>query len=326
MTINKSIPQEIKKQINKKNLMKYWKQGLNQKQIANEIGTSDKTLLKYMRIKGIEKPKELIGSGIGRKMILEKVITEEALLPLWKKRMTQEQIAKELGTNHSTLRKHMKLKGISRPEEYKPIHIGSIKYKTNADFFEVIDSEEKAYVLGFWCADGWFNKRGIGFAVAEKDHDFLELIRRTIPTETPIKKREKPKGWARTRLSMLDVSRKKLKQDIKNLGISERKTNNMTYPKIPSSLNRHFLRGYYDGDGYVGERQFVLVGATTSFFKTVQKIIEDETGCNLTLSFIRKKYPRLNGSKRDRKAIRWLYEDSNIHLERKYKSYLKYWT
>ena len=244
-------------------------------------------------------------------------VTEDDLLPLWKKRMNNLQIGEALGVSHTTLRKYMKLRGITRPEEYKPIHKGSTKYKTNADFFEVIDSEEKAYVLGFFCADGWFNQRGIGFGVAKKDHKYLELIRKTIDSETPI---------AKARLSVLNLSRKKLKEDIKKLGVPERKTEKMGYPKFPSALNRHFLRGYWDGDGYIGKRQFVLAGMNVEYFKEVQKIIEDETGCKLSLSFVRKKYPRLVGSKKHKKAIRWLYEDSNISMERKYKSYLKYWT
>ena len=56
-------------------------------------------------------------------------VTEDDLLPLWKKRMNNLQIGEALGVSHTTLRKYMKLRGITRPEEYKPIHKGSTKYK-----------------------------------------------------------------------------------------------------------------------------------------------------------------------------------------------------
>ena len=39
--------------------------------------------------------------------------------------------------------------------------------------------------------------------------------------------------------------------DLENLGLHQNKTFTLEYPNIDEKLERHFLRGYFDGDGYV---------------------------------------------------------------------------
>jgi len=59
MSMTKSQTEEIKKQINKKNLMKFWKLSFTDKEIARKIGIHVNTLKSYMRNKGLKRPEHL---------------------------------------------------------------------------------------------------------------------------------------------------------------------------------------------------------------------------------------------------------------------------
>lgn len=58
--------------------------------------------------------------------------------------------------------------------------INKKKYHVNDRFFKVIDSEEKAYILGFICADGHVDPYNIQIEVAKKDVDILYKIKKPL--------------------------------------------------------------------------------------------------------------------------------------------------
>lgn len=60
----------------------------------------------------------------------------------------------------------------------------SRRFNVNHDYFEKIDSEEKAYWLGFIAADGYVNKANcVGVTLASKDHaHLLKLAKATEST------------------------------------------------------------------------------------------------------------------------------------------------
>ena len=51
------------------------------------------------------------------------------------------------------------------------------KYEVDVHVFDRIDTEGKAYVLGFIAADGYVGRDGLGFTLHERDIDILEQIR-----------------------------------------------------------------------------------------------------------------------------------------------------
>ena len=59
-------------------------------------------------------------------------------------------------------------------------------YKFNHNFFKCIDSEEKAYVLGFFFADGYNSDTQIEFTQLEQDEDILIQINKALESEVPI--------------------------------------------------------------------------------------------------------------------------------------------
>ncbi len=123
--------------------------------------------------------------------------------------------------------------------------------KVNKDFFKKW-SDDMAYVLGFLCADGYItvNKRGGQFwCINITDKDLLENIKYTIGSEHKIglrKGKGKIKNQYRIQIGSIEMC-----NDLRKLGIKERKTKNIKVPNIPKEQICHFVRGYFDGDGGV---------------------------------------------------------------------------
>lgn len=120
------------------------------------------------------------------------------------------------------------------------------KYSYVTDVFECIDNEEKAYWLGFLYADGWVSTKIDKFclSLSVKDREHLIKYRNFICPDRELD--ECPKQNS----ARLIVSSKKITKDLVNLGCIPQKTLNLLPPtKVPNELLRHFIRGYFDGDG-----------------------------------------------------------------------------
>lgn len=120
------------------------------------------------------------------------------------------------------------------------------KYKKlNDSFFKNIDSNEKAYVLGWIASDGHVRKSGVSIAI--KDHFELRSIRDIICEELPVKEK---RG-----LFSLTINSKEIANDVKehlNLKKFGKKDKDVSFPNLSSDeLKWSFIRGYFDGDGSV---------------------------------------------------------------------------
>lgn len=212
------------------------------------------------------------------------------------------------------------------------------KYSYNENYFNVIDTEEKAYWLGFIAADGSIGKEGktleIGLSSVDEDH--LIKFAKCIGAETNIVKRKKSKCNDKLcDVSRVYIANKQIAQDLIKAGLDVRKSLTLEYPKnIPSHLQRHFIRGYFDGDGWITkgdispygiQRYIVGIIATKPFLDEMIKILEKEG--------IYPTNPRKNGkmyiwstSGMDNiiKFIDFIYKDSNVYLQRKYEKSLEY--
>ena len=195
--------------------------------------------------------------------------------------------------------------------------------------FEIIDTEEKAYWLGFLYADGSIGSKEdkIELGLAEKDLKHIEKFRDFMNISNKISYREKTKSY---RMSFRSA---KCKQDLINKGCIPKKSLILDFPnenQVPKHLIRHFIRGYFDGDGWFTNTescfQIGIIG-TENFINGFLNSIENTNKDNKILDVHRK-----NGAKRYvfgayddvLNFLNWIYKDSNIYLERKYNSYLDF--
>jgi len=113
-------------------------------------------------------------------------------------------------------------------------------------------SDDMAYVLGFFAADGYMtiNKRGANFwSIQITDKELLFSIKEVLKSDHKIGVRSgrgKEKCKYRLQIGSLEMC-----NDLRKLGFSQLKTKSMVIPSVPLRHLPHFVRGYFDGDGNV---------------------------------------------------------------------------
>ena len=211
------------------------------------------------------------------------------------------------------------------------------KYPIQEDFFDKIDTEEKAYILGLLYADGWnqTERNLVAISLKESDKDILEKITELIQPDKPLRyyttaNSRKKEGFENSQNQWrLMINNKHISQRLVELGCGKAKTHNLTFPtaeQVPSHLIRHFVRGYFDGDGSVSgdkQKQFCFVG-TIDFLLPLQQILMKELGFSETK--LDQRHKDIDNNIRSLRYCGvnqcitfrdWLYKDATIYLERK---------
>lgn len=142
---------------------------------------------------------------------------------------------------------------------------GRRKFYYDESFFEKIDSNLKAYWLGFLFADGCVRniKRGyvlkIKLSKLDENHLFAFLNhigsnQKELRTETSKFKGKNGKEYQSTGKVLL-INSKKIVEDLVNLGCGQNKTNSIVFPLINKDLIPSFILGYFDGDGCITQKK-----------------------------------------------------------------------
>ncbi len=206
-------------------------------------------------------------------------------------------------------------------------NLGSTKYTLNRSFFRIIDTPEKAYILGFIAADGCVHQNGksLSIAIQKSDVDHLYAIRDALGGSNEIHLKKRSGGYqGGQQLAVLNLCGIELVRDLANFGIIPNKTHVLFFPSISHHLESHFIRGLYDGDGHIGKKQFHLVG-TPDMITGVQSVIQRHTGCLLVTRMVNN-FPQLVGNRRDLAVLTWMYENAPITLKRKREKYKMFWS
>lgn len=151
-----------------------------------------------------------------------------------------------------------------------------ITYDCDLDFFDKIDSPEKAYWFGFIAADGNLYDGKLQIRLHNKDHCHLEAFRQRIGYSGEIFK------CKNVPTSGLIIRRKKLYESLKSLGIEENKTfkiDETIFDRVPKEFKMAAIHGYFDGDGTFSKPKksavtFGLVG-NESFLLFIKEYMEE---------------------------------------------------
>lgn len=205
--------------------------------------------------------------------------------------------------------------------------VNSRKYDVNHDYFEVIDTENKAYWLGFLYADGYVTrKQYVGLALHVKDKDHIVKFKNDIESEHPIATYRCETSYGKTEYARLCFVSPKMCNDLIKHGCILSKTLSLEPPLfLDSSLISAFIRGYFDGDGCVttGGRKnpkMTIVGN-----KEILQWMNEQLPAPGPLQFDRRKPYVAEIYNTDTKAIinlEWIYADAKIFLDRKHKKAL----
>lgn len=236
--------------------------------------------------------------------------------------------------NHDveTIRNLLINNGISDIKKNSKHHL--IKYDFNHDYFENIDTENKAYWLGFLYADGCVtNKNSKGenccllCTLSSKDKLHLEkflleinINNLDIIKDNIINNKYKTSGFT--------LTSKKMCFDLINKGLTPNKTysnNSYIFTNLDDKLKWEFIRGFFDGDGTLckSENKFIF-GFVSLNENLLYEILSFVKKTIKTKSILKKdgKYFRItiSGNRIVKQFCEYIYKNSNENnrLNRKY--------
>lgn len=248
------------------------------------------------------------------------------ILMQYKDGLSINKIAKINNTTNHLVRKLLTDNNI----EIRDNSYNSRKYTLNSNIFEKIDTEEKAYWLGFLYADGCVHKNSnytiLSLSIVDIEH--LEKFRNFVSSNAPIHIYSKKIGKDYCRFA---ISSKKLKNDLIRHGCTELKTTSLTFPDfLPNEFIKDFTRGYFDGDGSItyvttqkqykfrmcGTKEFL--GSVKILFGIINPLTQrhpERDVNNYDIDF--------GGNIKVYKILNILYENSHVYLDRKFKRYCR---
>ena len=215
------------------------------------------------------------------------------------------------------------------------------KANINSSIFDEIDTEEKAYWLGFFYADGnisdmksYLKKSGkyvyrMEVSLMASDIEHLNKLKNFLGYEKELKISKAGDRAERCRLYFND---KHMWNKLNEIGCTPIKSLTLKFPDESifkdKSLIRHFIRGYVDGDGcisYCNKEHTAMtlrILGTKHFLENMQnyipleknnKIMKKENIHELTFQRRRGVY-----------VCNFLYKNCNVYLKRKLNRHIEY--
>lgn len=217
-------------------------------------------------------------------------------------------------------------------ENNVPLRQRTHKYSANYDIFEKIDSNEKAYWLGFLAADGCNYQRkqnaSIIINIHQKDIEQLKKFKNFCQAEAEIVSYITSVGFSNnTPMCKIVLNSKKMSLDLANKGIVPQKSLILKPPKIEQKYYLPFILGYFDGDGSIYKTS-QYNNYSLSFQGTKEILIWICDILKLEIPLEQRKesskneyYIRCGGTNKPYNILKQLYNSCEIHLERKYQIY-----
>jgi len=249
-------------------------------------------------------------------------------------------IAKQFNVSHAYIISVLEKNNILRRQKQ-----GNKKYSVNEHYFDVIDTEEKAYFLGFLYADGcnYTPNNHIHIPLQESDKEILEKFIKLIEYTGPLLFINTNKKFPNKKnLYRLNICNKILSNRLTELGCIHQKSLKLKFPndkQVPCNLIKHFIRGYFDGDGsftlYKNKKTgyykwCACITSSKKFCESLKLVIKEKVGINTYIKKDRKCLNILTGSlaisgkNQTEKFLDWIYKESKIKLERKWLKYLEH--
>ena len=130
------------------------------------------------------------------------------------------------------------------------------KFYFNENWFDIIDSDAKAYFIGFLLADGCIKRNLMMMITLQRnDEDILRKLNTFMNSTYPIINKTVSNNYATNALcSVLRFNSVKLVQSLAKYGVVRRKTFIATFNHdnlIPEQYIGAYIRGLLDGDGWV---------------------------------------------------------------------------
>lgn len=211
---------------------------------------------------------------------------------------------------------------------------GRYRYRLDETFFDAIDTEAKAYWLGFITADGsvhagpaganGWQRHQLYVKLKASDAGHLEKLRSALDAEAPV--RPVPQATSGNPAADICFNSRHLVESLIALGVTPRKSLTVKPWSGPASLMRHYWRGAFDGDGTIVKHPGLERDKWHLRFLGSEAAVEAfrlwSAGVCGTAA---KKYPKGNiwsftmgGLASPQAVARELYDGATVYLDRKH--------
>lgn len=300
--------------------------------------TSIKSLAEKYNVNCYSTVSKVLGEN-GIKIIKPKLIPRNTIIEA-AKYYSDNQIsiincAKKFKIGKNTLYNYLKENNsIKNDKNYQK----DITYDKN--FFDSIDSEEKAYWLGFIMADGYTkldknnNPAQTTIEISKKDINLLDAFKKSIKSNYIIRERSRTTVTGKiSEVCSITISSHHLTKQLVSYGVVPNKTYigfiNEEIFGDNEELIFHYLRGYSDGDGTINKNKgnyvFKLVIRSKSILNTITNWIKKYCNIDPKITIWENTYRLSIQNKKDYFIfLEKLYKNANIYLDRKYQNYLSH--
>lgn len=249
----------------------------------------------------------------------------EEMYKLYKSGMRMPEIAKIYNMDPHTIGRVFKRNGFVADRK---------TYHCDEHYFDTIDTQEKAYILGLLWSDGCnqLSRGKVTIQLQERDKEILEQIKKVSNNERPLWKstlNDKNPNWQNS--MVLTWQSRNISQVLNDYGMVPRKSLILEFPNwLDESLYSHFIRGYIDGDGSIYYSQNknvcrVTIVGTKMFLDVIHNICT-EIGVKTSLYHKEKHndntftlYTTSNSGTLT--FLQWVYNDATLKIQRKYDKY-----
>lgn len=195
------------------------------------------------------------------------------------------------------------------------------------NFFENIDTERKAYWLGFIYADGNVTRNRLRIEIKEEDKYLLEELNKDLGSNNKIglaTSTHEYNGYIINKRNVyIGYCSDKLINDLAKHGVVPNKTFKINkIPTISDKLMRHFIRGYFDGDGTVYiDKDGVKFGfyGQHNFLQEIKQILAEKLNLSDRKIHDKETVSMITFSRKQDliNFYNYIYEDATIYLKRK---------
>lgn len=300
-----------------KEIISLRKDGVGYKRIAKKLGISNGVVSKI-----------LIENGFVNHVILPDKEIVDKIVSMYNSGSGSTEIAETIGSNRRRVLDILRAVGVkTTPLGYHR----NYEKKIDHNFFKDIDSERKAYWLGFLYADGYNNERTyqVEMSLKAEDRYILEELKKDLKSEYKILQKVVHLNSKDFLCYRTILYSKSISIDLAKKGCIQNKSLVLKFPSdeiMPDNFVHHFMRGYFDGDGCISGVKFSVVGTKEFLDKYIEKLRENTTiskseywehNCRRASNWT-------HSSKRDAvKIYDFLYKDATIFLKRKRDRFLK---
>jgi len=279
--------------------------------IAKTLNLPPTTVGRYMKQLGFDISK----NKKQRKQPL--IDIKDEIIELYNNGMGCHKLAKKYSCAESSIIRLLRKCGIESNKYLK-------QYSINEQFFDNIQTEDQAYVYGFFVGDGCNYQSNYSIQIQICDLEILKKIAQAMEFTGVI--HTTIGSGNSSDIYGIFVRSKYMSDRLAQIGCGSRKTFHTYFPDssiLPESLHKHFIRGLLDSDGSLylnSQRSGQLLFTLSGTYCLLQGVQESLNSLNIDSRI----YHHGNifilrvVRQQDIKALlHWLYDDATIYLQRK---------